>query len=314
MEPHSSSVPRVAPQAQPGGRAPVRTRFVAWPSVLALVSCNPEIHHVLPASPRALLRALKHPLPSVHLIKRRPKTPIEQIPDHAKPSETGLPALNGRSVRALTRIEMIRTVKWNVALAAGTFVLALGAGYGVPATAQAVESVTNPAPLLQTMTVSAKATTEPVAIRDGYEVVVPPPLVLPVPAGTPVISGMGPRAQACAACSTMHMGVDLGAPAGSPIVAIAAGRVIETDNPGYSSLGVHATIEHVIDGQVIVTRYAHMTNGSLAVRVGDVVYPGQPVGTVGQTGVATHPHLHFELLLGGSSPTDGWRWLRARLG
>ncbi|CAN5147495.1 hypothetical protein BH09ACT3_BH09ACT3_11440 [soil metagenome] len=260
------------------------------------------------ASPRSLLRALKSRLTSP-----RPTAPIEQIPDHAKPSETGLPALNGRSVRTLTRIEMIRAVRWNVALAAGTFLLALGAGYAVPATAQAVEAVTNPAPPLQTLTVSAEAT-EPLVVRDSYAVVVPPPLVLPVPAGTPVISGMGPRAQACAACSTMHLGVDLGAPAGSPIVAIAAGRVIETDNPGYSSLGVHATIEHVIDGQVIVTRYAHMTSGSLTVQVGDVVYPGQPVGTVGQTGVATHPHLHFELLLGGSSPTDGWRWLRARLG
>lgn len=265
---------------------------------------------MLLASPRALLRALKHRIPVTH----RPTTPIEQIPDHAKPSETGLPALNGRSVRALTRIEMIRTVKWNVALAAGTFVLALGAGYGVPATAQAVEAAANPAPVLQTMTVSAKVTTQPVAVRDGYAVVVPPSLVFPVDSSIQVISGFGPRVQACAACSSMHMGVDLGAPAGSPIVSIAAGRVIETDNPGYSALGVHATIEYVIDGQVIVTRYAHMLSGSLAVQVGDVVYPGQPLGRVGQTGVATHPHLHFELLLGGSSPTDGWSWLHSRLG
>jgi len=258
------------------------------------------------AYPRALLRAMRHPRPTVR---------VEQVPDHAKPSQTGLPALNGRSVRALTRIQMIRAVRWNVALAAGTFVLALAAGYGVPATAHAVEAATAPAPVqLQSMTVSEKAAAAPIAERDGYQVTVPPPLVWPVDPSTRVISGFGARAQACAACSTMHMGVDLGAPAGSEIHVIAAGRVIETDSPGYSALGIHATIEHVIDGQVVVTRYAHMREGSLAVHVGDVVHPGQFVGLVGQTGVATAPHLHFEVLLGGSSAVDGWAWLHSKLG
>jgi murein DD-endopeptidase MepM/ murein hydrolase activator NlpD len=257
------------------------------------------------AYPGTRLRALTH---------RRPTTPIEQIPEHAKPSETGLPALNGRSVRSLTRIEMIRTVKWNVALATGTFVVALAAGYGVPAAAHAVEEAATPVIPLQTMTVSAQVTAQPVAARDGYQVTVPPPLVWPVDPSIQVISGFGPREQACAACSSMHMGVDIGAAPGTQIGSMAAGRVVETDNPGYSALGVHATIEHVVDGQVILTRYAHMQQGSLAVQPGDVVYPGQPLGRVGQTGVATHPHLHFELLLGGSSPVDGWSWLHSKLG
>ena len=158
-----------------------------------------------------------------------------------------------------------------------------------------------------TVDVSLSATT---VARDGYLVTVPPPppppppptpkpipaavrfsltpssssaeLQWPVAAGTKIASAYGPRS--CSGCSSYHEGVDLSAPSGSAIWAIAAGTVVETSNPGYAALGVYAKIQHIIDGEVITTTYAHMLEGSRTVAVGDQVSPGQVIGAVGCTG------------------------------
>ena len=69
-------------------------------------------------------------------------------------------------------------------------------------------------------------------------------------------------------------------------------------------------IDHVIDGQVVSTRYGHMQYGSLQVTQGQRVTAGQIIGKVGQTGKATGPHLHLEVLLGGTAHTDPIEWLK----
>ncbi len=91
-----------------------------------------------------------------------------------------------------------------------------------------------------------------------------------------------------------HKGVDVAAPHGTRIVAPAAGRVRYV---GWR-VGYGLTIELEHSGGV-VSRLAHC--GKSLVKVGQRVALGTPVATVGATGVATGPHVHFEVLTRGRS-------------
>ncbi|MCL2055751.1 MAG: peptidoglycan DD-metalloendopeptidase family protein [Oscillospiraceae bacterium] len=86
-----------------------------------------------------------------------------------------------------------------------------------------------------------------------------------------------------------HTGVDLGANAGTHIVASASGRVVEA-RWTYHGYGIWCRIQH--DGG-FSTLYAHMNQ--MYVNVGDYVNQGQVIGTVGRTGNAFGNHLHFEV-------------------
>lgn len=112
-----------------------------------------------------------------------------------------------------------------------------------------------------------------------------------------ISSGYGPRLAACHGCSTDHKGVDYTPGRGTPIYAIAHGVVTESGwNGGYGQV---VRIEHTINGQRVESLYAHMQAGSLRHRVGDTVYAGDIIGAVGNTGVSTGPHLHFEIHVNG---------------
>jgi murein DD-endopeptidase MepM/ murein hydrolase activator NlpD len=91
-----------------------------------------------------------------------------------------------------------------------------------------------------------------------------------------------------------HRGVDLAAPEGTPISAPAPGRVASVGR----RLGYGLVIEMVHSGGV-VTRYAHLH--SAVVHAGDTVAMGQAIGTVGESGLATAPHLHFEVWVKGTA-------------
>ncbi|HVE35225.1 MAG TPA: M23 family metallopeptidase [Gemmatimonadaceae bacterium] len=91
-----------------------------------------------------------------------------------------------------------------------------------------------------------------------------------------------------------HEGVDLSAPAGTPIVAPAAGTVRSVGR----RFGYGLTIELAHTGGV-VTRYAHCR--SAKVKPGQQVDAGAEIGTVGSSGLATAPHLHFEVLVKGTA-------------
>lgn len=91
-----------------------------------------------------------------------------------------------------------------------------------------------------------------------------------------------------------HEGLDIAAPTGTPISAAKAGVVSNVTSGGSCGLGVE--IDH---GLNIVTRYCHLS--SVAVRVGDQVATGAPIGAVGATGDATGPHLHFEVRVRGGA-------------
>lgn len=89
--------------------------------------------------------------------------------------------------------------------------------------------------------------------------------------------------------SDFHKGVDLAVAEGTPVTAAAAGVVRRA---GYNrSYGNYLRILHENGDE---TLYAHLQY--LFVRAGEPVTMGQTLGTVGQTGNATGPHLHFELL------------------
>jgi murein DD-endopeptidase MepM/ murein hydrolase activator NlpD len=91
-----------------------------------------------------------------------------------------------------------------------------------------------------------------------------------------------------------HAGIDIAAPAGTHITAPAPGRVSFSGKKfGY---GYVVEIDH---GHGVVTRYAHCR--SLMVRLGDEVAAGAVVATVGRSGLATAPHLHYEILVHGRS-------------
>lgn len=91
-----------------------------------------------------------------------------------------------------------------------------------------------------------------------------------------------------------HLGVDLRAPEGTRIQAPAAGTVTSVGR----RVGYGLMIEVAHSGGV-VTRYAHCR--SSLVQAGDTVSMGQAIGIVGESGLATAPHLHFEVLVHGTA-------------
>ncbi len=132
----------------------------------------------------------------------------------------------------------------------------------------------------------------------------------PFKVSVPMSSGFGYRPDQPAGAKPFHSGLDFNPGAGAPIQAIADGTVtsvIESD----SGLGVHVTIRHQINGDVIDSVYAHMQFGSVAVSEGQSVKVGDRVGLVGSTGQSTGPHLHFELHPGGGEAVDPFTWLKA---
>jgi murein DD-endopeptidase MepM/ murein hydrolase activator NlpD len=87
-----------------------------------------------------------------------------------------------------------------------------------------------------------------------------------------------------------HTGVDLAAPAGTPIYAAAAGVVeMAVNGHGY---GKHVVLRHD-DGYS--TYYAHLSLFAGVLKVGQRIEQGQVIGYVGRTGTATGPHLHYEV-------------------
>ena len=106
-------------------------------------------------------------------------------------------------------------------------------------------------------------------------------------------SPFGNRTSPTTGASSYHQGVDLSAPAGTPIYAARSGQV-STATYG-SAAGYYVRINHM-DGFSSI--YMHMTH--YVVSTGQNVSAGQLIGYVGQTGVATGNHLHFGISYNGA--------------
>nr|WP_292964222.1 M23 family metallopeptidase [Muricauda sp. UBA7809] len=96
-----------------------------------------------------------------------------------------------------------------------------------------------------------------------------------------------------------HFGVDLAAEKDTPIYCTAAGRVahIENDPNGH---GLHVIISHAYG---FSTLYGHME--SVAVELGEALDAHDFIGTVGNTGISTGPHLHYEVIKDGNRVNPG---------
>jgi murein DD-endopeptidase MepM/ murein hydrolase activator NlpD len=111
--------------------------------------------------------------------------------------------------------------------------------------------------------------------------------------GARLSSGFGMRMHPVLGYSAMHRGVDFAAPIGSPILAAGDGMV-ERAGP-FSTYGNYVKLRHANGYE---TAYAHMSR--VAVRPGQRVRQGEVIGYVGETGRATGPHLHYEVLQAGN--------------
>jgi murein DD-endopeptidase MepM/ murein hydrolase activator NlpD len=103
-----------------------------------------------------------------------------------------------------------------------------------------------------------------------------------------ISSGYGYRRDPFTNALQFHRGVDIAAPAGSPVRAALDGRVtLVAEDP---VLGLYIAIRHQIGFSTV---YGHLQQA--LVRAGDAVARGQRIGLVGSSGKATGPHLHFEV-------------------
>jgi murein DD-endopeptidase MepM/ murein hydrolase activator NlpD len=111
----------------------------------------------------------------------------------------------------------------------------------------------------------------------------------------------------CMRWGSMHWGIDLAAPLGTPIYAATDGVVLRA---GPASGYGNAIYIQNADGDVEI--YGHMKYYN--VKAGDVVHAGDQIAKVGSQGQSTGPHLHFELHRGGMTgkPFDPQKWLADR--
>jgi len=105
--------------------------------------------------------------------------------------------------------------------------------------------------------------------------------------------------------SRYHNGADFAAPPGTPVLAVAPGRIVLAD-----LLNIRGNTVLIDHGWGVYSLYAHLT--AINVGLGQTVTSGQVIGTSGSTGRVTGPHLHWELWVSGV-PVDPMLWTQYSL-
>ena len=108
--------------------------------------------------------------------------------------------------------------------------------------------------------------------------------------GARLTSGFGMRFHPVLGYSRMHRGVDFGAPTGTAVYAAGDGVVVRAGR--VSGYGNYVEIEH---NQQYATAYGHLSAFARGLHEGERVRQGEVIGYVGMTGLATGPHLHYEV-------------------
>lgn len=145
---------------------------------------------------------------------------------------------------------------------------------------------------ISTDIIKEEVTYEPVAkvVEKGTKI--PPTYIKPIYGGR-LTSGFGKRNRPTKGASTYHKGIDWATPIGTTVMASSGGVVAKAGwGSGY---GYVIYINHP-DGRQ--TRYGHLSK--VLVSAGQSVSQGQKIALSGNTGVSTGPHVHFEILIGGS--------------
>ena len=121
---------------------------------------------------------------------------------------------------------------------------------------------------------------------------IPPTYIKPISGGR-LSSGFGRRKAPTRGASSYHKGIDWATPVGTAVMASCTGTVAKAGwGSGY---GYVVYINHA-DGRQ--TRYGHLSK--VLVKQGQTVTQGQKIALSGNTGVSTGPHVHFEILIGGT--------------
>lgn len=120
------------------------------------------------------------------------------------------------------------------------------------------------------------------------------PTQLPLAGEFVLTSTYGFRADPFTRLPSLHQGIDFVAPVGTPVLATAAGQVLRAEYAG-----AYGNLVELLHAEGFVTRYAHLA--SIRVRPGEQLAQHDMVGTLGNTGRSTGPHLHYEVLFNGRS-------------
>lgn len=157
------------------------------------------------------------------------------------------------------------------------------------------------------------------ALKIGNQIVIPggtKPFITPqVPAGALVVDAPADATKGSGSFSWPtsgnitqqfwggHRAIDVGSWVGAPAKAADSGYVVLAGGGWNGGYGNHVIVDH---GNGFTTLYAHLN--SIFVRPGESVSRGQQIGTVGNTGNSTGPHLHFEIRYQGV-PRNPFNWL-----
>lgn len=112
----------------------------------------------------------------------------------------------------------------------------------------------------------------------------------------PVSSPFGPRVNPVTGDAHDHTGIDIPAPYGTPVLALWDGRVSRVDRDGIGKGQVNGNAVHLAAGDWRIS-YLHLSG--VAVRAGQRVARGAPLGMVGSSGRSTGPHLHLQVSVRG---------------
>ncbi len=149
------------------------------------------------------------------------------------------------------------------------------------------------------------------AANGSRPVVETPELLWPLTQGSYTItSGFSIRISPISGQLLAHEGVDMSAPLGTPIHAVADGVVVEVSSD-YRS-GTYVRIQHTApDGSTFYSAYAHEYMEDILVHQGDTVTAGEQIGAVGSNGWSTGPHLHFEIRDASDTAVEPLGWMEA---
>ncbi len=119
------------------------------------------------------------------------------------------------------------------------------------------------------------------------------PILDMVPGGK-ITSSPGSRKSPTTGASKYHMGTDIAAPVGSPVINQASGRVVFMGNAtgfGPNTILIQHELPNNTYGQVFI---GHLGEINKDLRVGDYIPKGFVIGYVGNEGLSTGPHAHIE--------------------
>lgn len=118
------------------------------------------------------------------------------------------------------------------------------------------------------------------------------PAIIPLKPGTykRISSHYGMRFHPIKKVDKMHFGMDISAEIGIPVFATADG-IVKTATAGYPGYGTMIEIEHPLGFRTI---YGHLK--TFSVKTGQYIKRGASIGTVGNSGLSTGPHLHYEII------------------